>query len=388
MRPDMQKKINSTTIRQINAGLVFHGIREAPHISPQALSRATGVDPGTISIILSRFERDGLVRRTVSAPTGRSGRPGTLLAIDEDALTLAGIAVGVEEILLVLTSLTGTRLASLRLPACAAPDQAVRAMKTGLTALLKQAKRPHRTLAAAGVCLPGLVGLDGRLALAPGLGWRDIDLGAALHAALRVPVRLENDTQAAGTAEHLFGSGGQTADFVYLFGHTGLGGGLYLGGATYRGPHGMAGEIGHMKLFPDGRPCACGAKGCFEAYVSEHALLLRLQQEGIKLSGAEAMRSAAAAGEKRVLAVLAQAGEHLGLGLSSLANIFTPSRIILGGSLAVLADFLLPAARPVFAANTLAAIARTADITTSSLGPFAVPMGGIAVALQRFLEEL
>ncbi len=381
------RRINSSTIRRINAARVFHGIRKSPGISPQGLSKATGVDLATISIILSTLEQDGLVTRTLSERTGRSGRPNSQLSINEKDGVLAGVAVDVQEIQIVLSSFAGTRLASLRVEGSRDQDRAAAAIKSGVHALLKQAGHPRKALAGVGVGMPGLVGLDGKLALAPALDWRDVDFGGIVSAALGVPAQLENDIKAAAIAEHLFGSGVHDADFIYLSGRSGVGSGLYLGGSLYRGPHGMAGEVGHMKLMPHGRPCACGGFGCFEAYVSERAIFESLREAGLHLADADAVRDAALRGEPQVLAVFDEAGRNLGLGLANLANIFAPSSVILGGIMGLLADFLLPAARPVFEANALREIRRDVAITVSTLGEFAIPMGGIAIALQHFLED-
>ena len=381
------RRINSNTIRRINAARVFHGIRKSPGISPQGLSKDTGIDLATISIILSTLEQDGLIVRALRERTGRSGRPNSQLSINEKTGVLAGVAVDVEEIQIVLSSFAGTRLASLRVEGSLDQGRAIAAIKSGIFALLKQAGYPRKALVGAGVGMPGLVGLDGKLALAPNLDWHEVDFGGVMSAALNVPVQLENDIKAAAIAEHLFGSGVHNADFIYISGRSGVGGGLYLGGSVYRGPHGMAGEVGHMKLVPNGRPCACGGFGCFEAYVSERAIFASLREAKLQFLNVEAVREAALRGEPKVLEVLAESGRHLGLGLANLANIFAPSSIILGGAMVVLADFLLPAARPLFEANALREIRRDVAITVSTLGEFAIPMGGIAIALQHFLEE-
>ncbi len=381
------RRINSNIIRRINAARVFHGIRKSPGVSPQGLSKATGIDLATISIILSTLEQDGLIVRALRERTGRSGRPNSQLSINEKAGVLAGVAVDVDEIQIVLSSFAGTRLASLRVEGSLDQARAIAAIKSGILALLKQTSYPRKALAGAGVGVPGLVGLNGKLALAPNLDWHDVDFGGALSAALGVPVQLENDIKAAANAEHLFGSGAQDTDFIYISGRSGVGGGLYLGGSVYRGPQGMAGEVGHMKLVPNGRPCACGGFGCFEAYVSERAIFSSLREAKLQLSNVEAVRGAALRGDPKVLQILSDSGRHLGLGLANLANIFAPSSIILGGAMAVLADFLLPAARAAFEVNALKEIRQDVAITVSTLGEFAIPMGGIAIALQYFLEE-
>ncbi|WP_284259721.1 ROK family transcriptional regulator [Acidocella aquatica] len=383
----LTKKINSNTIRRINAARVFHGIHKQPGISPRGLSKITGIDLATISIILTTLEQDGVVLRRTEAPTGRSGRPNSTLFINEASGVLAGVAVEVEEIHIVLSSFSGARLGSLRVPGSLSQEAAAAAIKNGILALLRQVGIPRKRLAGVGVGVPGLVGLDGRIALAPALDWHDADLAGVLTAGLGVAVHLENDIKAAAIAEHIFGSCQHTADFVYVSGRSGVGGGLYLGGAIYRGPHGLAGEVGHMKLVPHGRSCACGAHGCFEAYVSEHAILKCLAEAGESARDIPSVRAAALEGNEVVLRTLEEAGRHLGLGLANLANLLAPSSIILGGGMAALAEFLLPACRPEFEANTLAEIRCAMTIALSALQEFAIPMGGIAIALQHFLEE-
>lgn len=381
------RRINSNTIRRINITRVFHGIRKEQGISPQALSRATGVDLATISIILASLEQSGLVLRTLRPRTGRSGRPSSELRINELSGALAGVAVDVDQIRMVLCSYAGTPLEKISVPGSMDITQAAAAIKAGLGTLIKRAKLLRGALSGVGIGMPGLVGLDGRLAMAPGLDWHDVDFADILRKSLNVPVRLENDIKAAANAESLFGSAVHDPDFLYLSGRLGLGGGLYLGGGIYRGPHGMAGEVGHMKLVPGGRLCSCGGQGCFEAYVSERALLARAQEAGLGLKDIPALVAAAHAKAPQLLEVLAETGDYLGLGVANLVNIFAPSSVILGGVLAVLADFILPRARPVFAANTLKEIHRDVSIEVSTLGDDAIPMGGIAIALQHFLEE-
>ena len=110
------RRINSNIIRKINAARVFHGIRKNPSISPQGLSKDTGIDLATISIILASLEQDGLVERSQGERTGRSGRPNSQLNINEKTGVLVGVAVDVDESELVLCSFAGTILANLHVP--------------------------------------------------------------------------------------------------------------------------------------------------------------------------------------------------------------------------------------------------------------------------------
>lgn len=380
-------RVNSALIRRINTGRLFHIIRQNPGISQQELSRNSGIDPATISIIITNLETAGIVRRETDAPTGRAGRPTIALSIDARAGYLAGIGIEPDTIRIVLATIDGAPCADLSLPGSVDPAEAASTVQKGIATALRSVKAKRESLLGVGVALPGLVSLDGRVVFAPNLGWRDLDVAADLAARLARPIRLENDVKAAAIAEHLFGASRDITDFVYVMGRSGIGGGLYMMGEVYRGPHGLAGEIGHMKLVPGGRPCGCGAQGCFEAYVSERAIRAELAARGHRVADAAAILRDHAAGDPIVRLVLDEAGEYLGLALANLINIISPRRIVLGGSLARLAPGLLAAAHRSLERNALAAIIRDVEIVVSDMGDDAAPMGGIALALQQFLDD-
>ncbi|MDD2859857.1 MAG: ROK family transcriptional regulator [Acidiphilium sp.] len=380
-------RVNSALIRRINTGRLFHIIRQTPGISQQLLSRASGIDPATISIIITNLEAASIVRRETDAPTGRAGRPTIALSIDARAGYLAGIGIEPDTIRIVLATIDGAQCADVSVPGSDDPVRAGHAVREGIAAALRSVKAKRDALLGVGVALPGLVSLEGSVVFAPNLGWRDLDFAADLARLLACPIRLENDVKAAAIAEHLFGASRDITDFVYIMGRSGIGGGLYMMGELYRGPHGLAGEIGHMKLVPEGRSCSCGARGCFEAYVSERAIRAELAARGHKVGGVAEILRDYEAGHEIVRAVLDEAGTYLGLALANLINIVSPRRIVLGGSLARLAPALLDAAHRALERNALAAIRRDVELVVSAMGDDAAPMGGIALALQQFLDD-
>lgn len=379
-------RVNSALIRRINTARLFHIIRQTPRISQQKLSAASGIDPATVSIIVNNLESAGIVQRAADARTGRAGRPISALSIDAEAGLLAGISIEPDAIRIAVATLDGIAREVIVVPGSCVLAEALAASCTGLDKVLHHLGA-HAPLLGVGVGLPGLVTLDGRLVFAPNLGWRDIDFATPLARHLQVPVRAENDTKAAALGEHLFGASRDIADFVYITGRSGIGGGLYMMGELYRGPHGLAGEIGHMKIAAGGRPCGCGARGCFEAYVSEHAILAQLSELGHHFADAHEVSEAARAGNDGVLCVLCEAGRFLGLGLANIVNLLAPQRIVLGGSLAVLAPFLLQSAMAALESNALAAIRHDVEIVLSPLGDQAVAIGGVALALQTYLTD-
>ena len=378
-------RLNSALIRRVNTVKLFHALREHPGISQRRLGALAEVDAATVSIIVAQLEAAGIVQRSHARRSGRAGRPATALAIAAAGGVLVGVSVEPDVIRLLATGLDGSRRAMIEVAGSVAIDAAIAALEAGLALLIEGLAADGGAIRGIGVCLPGLVDPTGRLVFAPNLGWRDVAFGERL-ARLRLPVRVDNDSKAAALAEHLFGVCRGVRDFVYVNGHSGIGGGLHMSGELYRGPSGLAGELGHMKIVPEGRPCGCGGRGCFEAYASERAIRAELAAAGCHLPTLAAISAAAAAGDEVVCRVLDEAGRHLGRALANVINILSPCRVVLAGVLAELAPHLLPATRAALERDVLAAIWRQSELVVSTLGQDAVAMGGIALAMQDFLD--
>ncbi len=160
-----------------------------------------------------------------------------------------------------------------------------------------------RRLHALGLSVPGpLNPLTGIVIHAPNLpGWSDVPLVESFYNAFRVQVLLENDANAAALAEWRFGAGEGTRSLIYLTLSTGFGAGLVLDGRLYRGASFQAGELGHIPLVPGGRACACGLRGCLEAYVGGAALADRIRADAeqgearaiLELAGGDAAKISA-----------------------------------------------------------------------------------------------
>lgn len=168
----------------------------------------------------------------------------------------------------------------------------------------------------------------------------DFPLRRALQERLDPECRLEVDSNASTLAEHRFGAGRGATRLLGVTVGTGLGGGVIIDGALLRHTGECAGDLGHIIVSPKGRRCTCGANGCLEAMVCSAALTHR--------AGGRRVRDIlgdARAGEKRSLDALAETGWWLGLGLASLAPLFAPDMIVVGGGIAAAGEFLLEPAR-------------------------------------------
>ncbi|WP_114859260.1 ROK family transcriptional regulator [Azospirillum brasilense] len=386
----MLPRVNSAAIRRLNMVRVFHALRENPNCAQRDLSRLTGLDKATTSAIVARMIEEGLVERSEAPRARRIGRPETALGIAPSAGLLVGARLEPGTIRIVATTLAGTVVEQSQIPGSTDLATALRRLHEGIDAVVA-ASRPEDgaappPLRGIGIGIPALMDREGRLVLAPNLGWRDTPIRPLLEEALGAPVHVDNDTKAAAMAERLFGACRGVEDFVYLTGHSGVGGGLFLGGRLYRGAQGFAGEIGHLTVVPGGRPCGCGKRGCLETYVSETSILAQAGERGRVLPDLWAAAAAAREGDPVLRTLLEEAGSHLGFALSHLVNLANPGLVVLGGNLSIVAAFILPALNAALDEHALEPLRRDLRLVVSPLGPDAVPMGGIALAMDGFLS--
>lgn len=257
-------------------------------------------------------------------------------------------------------------------------------------------------LVAVGLACAGIVDpVGGRLGRSPNLpGWQDSDLAGALGAAFPgLPQALANDVNAALYGEFRAGAGRGCRDLVMIALGTGVGGGVLLDGRLRVGAHHGAGEIGHMVLDPQGPLCACGTRGCLEAWAGSTGLLRRTREAAAAPAAAgsalaELVARRGAALETRDLAVLAaggdaaargifrEAGDRLGQAVGNLINVLDPERVIIGGGVAQAGDLILEPCRRTAARLVLGADAAATPVVAAELGPHAAAVGAAWLALE------
>jgi glucokinase len=229
--------------------------------------------------------------------------------------------------------------------------------------------REGQDVAAAGVAAAGFIdNTQSIVYYAPNINWRSEPFRQHLSELLPgLDITIDNDANAAGWAEYRFGAGRGATDMTLLTIGTGVGGAVVADGRLLRGGFGAAGEIGHLRVVPDGLPCGCGARGCIEQYGSGRALM-RMANEiadaGLIGSGLAAARDAnggeldgpivAALIEDRdpgALAALRQLGSWLGQACASIGAVLDPQRFVFGGGVAIAGELLLDPIRESYLAN-------------------------------------
>jgi glucokinase len=224
------------------------------------------------------------------------------------------------------------------------PEQDLAAIASDALAIVSRAGISREDLIAIGLSSPGPIDPASRRILSPPNlpGWSDVPAPAVLEDLLGCRCFIENDANAAALAEWRFGAARGAQDAVYLTMSTGVGGGLVLGGRLHRGVGWCAGEVGHAPVEWDGLPCACGLRGCLEAYVggrawTEHLRSVASAESSVAILAGGTARiqpehliAAARAGDGFALAELDRFNRYLARSLVHIICTVAPEVIVLG----------------------------------------------------------
>jgi glucokinase len=226
----------------------------------------------------------------------------------------------------------------------------------------------------------------------------DVPIRDLVSERLGLPTFVDNDANCAALAEHRFGAAKGARNAIVLTIGTGIGGGLILDGEVYRGSTGAGAELGHVVIDAAGPPCQgnCPNRGCVEVLASgtalgnegriaaashPHSALGELLAADRRIDG-RAVTDAALAGDGIAVEVVATIGRRLGVALSSMANIFEPDLIVIGGGVAALGELLLEPAREELASRALPPMNAT-PVVLAGLGPDAGMIGAATMALEE-----
>jgi len=369
-------------------------------ISRAEISRRTGLSRSTVSETVDTLIQTGLIAEVGVAPSN-GGRPPVVIEFRDDACAILGVDMGAAHVAVALTDLRGRVLVWERRGHPVRTDpEGTRALISGLCETCLANWPPGaRRLVGIGVAVPSPVdpAHPDRLSEVVLPAWQG-SLGLdVLTKRYGVPVMVDNDANLAALGERWWGAGREVEDFAYIKVATGVGLGHVIKGQIYRGATGVAGEIGHLAIDPNGLPCVCGLKGCLATLVGAPALVARARAlladhpESL-LAGTEptlvSIEDAALAGDPLALALVREAAEHLGIAVAGLLNLMNPAMVVLGGGLARLGDVLLEPLRETIRHRTLISSLVGCEIRTSELGARATAVGAATMVLEAALADL
>lgn len=392
--------MSNADLRRHNLSQVLKAVHGAGPLTRTRIADITGLTRTAVAGLVAQLARANLVTEG-PAEAGRVGRPSPLVRFAGANFAAACVEISSTAVETVLADLDGTELLRQheRLGSTSATGVldivhaqlriAVAAAASGATSLLGIVIAVH------GVVDPR----SGTVLFFPGSDWTNVRLQEEVTQGLErpVPVFVDHDANLAAVAEYQQGEHApEVTNLISVSTDTGVGAGIVVQGAVYRGTHGYAAEVGHMLLDPHGPRCVCGRQGCWSALIGMRTVLrsaLPLAAEdlervgGFSAAGASALQVAARAGDVDTLAALRVAGTWLGTGAANLANLLDPDLIVVGGYLAALEEWVLPAARDAFEQRSLRAGDASGVLVMSRLGDSRVLKGGIQLMRTALLKN-
>ncbi|GAB3174449.1 putative NBD/HSP70 family sugar kinase [Micromonospora palomenae] len=320
-------------IRRQNLGAVLRYVHVHGLTSRAELTSRLRLNRSTIGALAADLAAAGLVTEEAPTTARRAGRPSLVVSPRSGRVYAHALSIEADRLRAARVGLGG-RILDLREAdrpsGMAAPDAV--APLADLVRDMERAVPGDALLAGGGVAVVDTTrDADGRIRI----GGADETLHAALSAEFGAGPRFVTGDLAdiAALAEHVRGVAAGVNDVVYLHGDLGVSAGIISGGRLVLGHRGRSGKVGHMVVNPDGLPCGCGSRGCWETEIGEAALLRHAGREpGGPDAVADVLR-AAAAGEQPAVAAVERVADWLGFGVANLVNVVNPNTVVFGGSL-------------------------------------------------------
>lgn len=328
-------------IKKINTSIVLESVLKHAPLSRAQISSLTGLNKATVSSLVQDLIDSHLVLE-IGPGQSSGGRKPVMLIFNEKAGYAVGIDLGVNYIRGVLVDLAGNVMfdhqRSLKLRD---NEFAFAQLAECITELMKQAPDSTYGIVGIGVGVPGIVDDQGTILFAPNLNWKQIELQRRLEERFGLSVTIDNEANAGAQGEQKYGAGRDIPNQIYISVGMGIGSGIILNKELYKGASGFSGELGHLSIEYDGKPCSCGNLGCWELYASEKALLEQAAPLGF--DSLEELLAAAESGNAQVCELIAETGAYLGAGIANIVNVFNPNVVIIGNRMSRAAQWLEPA---------------------------------------------
>ncbi len=364
-------------------------------ISRAEISRQLDLSRSTVTDIIKDLLPTGIITE-VGNGASSGGRKPIMLQFQDEAKVILGIDIGATHVSVAMTNLRG------KLLFWKAKDFPVRDNVEGTfnvidelcNECLSTQKHGHDSLLSIGVSVPSPVDPIHPEYLSETIipSWHGKSGLERLREKYGVPVYLDNDANLGALAEHWWGAGKKVNDLIYIKISNGIGAGYILGGKLYRGSKGIAGEMSHMPIDPNGRLCGCGLRGCLATVISAWALIERVHTLAALYPNSSLANSslgiidienAALGGDPLAIQVVSEATNYLTSAIISLVNLMNPELIIVGGSLSRLGELVLKPIREKMEASALVSSISKTQLKKSELGSKGIAIGAATLAIEQ-----
>lgn len=364
-------------------------------ISRAEISRQLDLSRSTVTEIIKELLPTSLVAE-VGDGESSGGRKPILLEFQDNAKVILGIDIGATHVSVAMTNLRGKLLLwkEKEYPVREDPEGTYNLIDELANECLSTLKHGSEILLSIGVSVPSPVDPIRPEYLSETIipAWHGKSGLERLRREYSVPVYLDNDANLGALAEHWWGAGKETNDLIYIKISNGIGAGYIFGGKLYRGSRGIAGEMSHMPIDPNGRLCGCGLRGCLATVISAWALkerivtLSNLYPNSSLLNGSLSIidiENAALNRDLLATQVVTEATNYLTSAITSLVNLLNPDMIIIGGSLSRLGELVInPIQKKIDDCALVSSVSKT-KILTSKLGSQGIALGAATLAIEQ-----
>ncbi len=381
-------KANRDLMRDLNTNLVVNLVKTDGSVSRAELARQSQLSPATITGIVGRLLRTGILSEVAIGPS-KLGRPPVLLRLNQRAGYVVGIKLTEYGLTTVVTNLAAevVHSAESATPLVGNPQAALTAIEAAVRDALAKSGVKRKMVLGIGIGLAGIIdAATGTCVYSHILHWRDVALSEPLRRRLQIPVWVDNDVNTLAVAEKWFGAGVGLRHFLTVTVGRGVGLGVVLNGELYRGAFGGAGEFGHTIVAPGGPRCQCGREGCLEAIVSEPVLRSQVSTAFGRTVSSQELVTLAAGNDPRVRSVLADAGRQLGLALANLVTLLNPERIIVCGEGTRLGPAFLEPMSAAVREAAFAGVGASVEIIVQRWGDDAWAIGAATLVLRELFS--
>lgn len=395
---------NLPLLRETNPRLVMGHIGFNSPVSRADLARETGLHPSTITRIVASLVDEGLVQEEGEG-YNELGRKPIMLKLVPDAIHVIGLAIESTSVSGVLANWEAKIIKKIETPMIDTSRWAVqREVEAIIDKLLGLAKEMDVSVNGIGVAMHGIINSnDGICVFAPANGWKDVPVAKMISERYQLPVKVENNANAMALGEYMFGNGKGVDNLLAVKVGKAIGSGIILGGQLFPGADYSAGEIGHLTVVLDGPLCKCGNYGCLEAVASIGAVikqgrLMLKRGDGsdlLDLIGNNpdeldflSLCDAAQRGNQSARRLWEEMGSHLGLAVANTVNILNPTKVLVGGDIFPVVEFVLPKVREIIGVRSIETLKTNLTIEPVGLGADAVAIGAVTLILREIFAPV
>lgn len=373
---------SQASLREANRSRIVEALKRHGGITQVEIASATGLSQATVSNIVKELQADGVLS---IKPTSRNGRRAMRVTLAKNLGLIVGAHFGERSLRVGVADLAQTVLMEQHMPL---PDEHRADLGLDRAALLAAdlldsigASMQEVQTFVIGIPAP-VDNATGQIAARRMIkGWSGVQIADVMRARIRRPVLIDNDANLGALAEARHGAARDSDQAVYIRVSHGLGSGLIINGALFRGFAGTAGEIGHVTVDENGAVCRCGNRGCLETLVRGPVLLKMLRDSHGPMTLRDVIHRAQD-GDAGCRRIIADAGRHIGVATASMCNLLNPQRIVIGGELAQAGNILIEPLASVVERFAIPSAAAEVEIVQGELGDRAEMLGAIALGAE------